>query len=98
MKNFSEFGITTTNKGLKGEKIKIDRVLNRQVTIRGYQIVDSKFEGKGKRLDLEIEVDKADRVIFTGSVVLMDMIAQVPKEEFPFQATIVKENDRYEFR
>jgi hypothetical protein len=98
MKNFSEFGITATQKGLKGEKIKIDRVLNRPVIIRGYQIVDSKFEGKGKRLDIEITVDNADRVIFTASVILMEMIEKVPKDAFPITATIISENERYEFR
>jgi hypothetical protein len=98
MKSFSEFGITTTQKGLKGEKIKIDKVINRLIMVKGYQIVDSKFEGKGKRLDIEIEVDKAERIIFTGSVVLMDMIKQVPENGFPFQTTIIKENERYEFR
>jgi len=38
------------------------------------------------------------RVVFTGSGVLMDIIKKVPASDFPFGATIVKEQDRFEFR
>jgi len=98
MKNFSEFGIKTSQQNFRGEKIKVDRVLNKLIVISDYLISDSKFEGRGKCLSMQVIVDNAERVIFTGSVVLADMISQVPKEEFPIQATIVKENDRLEFR
>lgn len=100
MKKFSDFGIKPVTHGLTGDKIKIDRVLNKEVKVLDFRIVDSKFtdKGNGKRLDIQIEVDGTQRVIFTGSITLMDMINQVPKSEFPFITTIVRENERFEFK
>jgi hypothetical protein len=58
----------------------------------------SRFEkGNGKCLHLQIEVNKTFHVVFTGSVVLMDMIEKVPKDKLPFITTIVKENERLQF-
>lgn len=100
MKKFSDFGIKPVSQGLMGDKIKIDRVLNKEITVSDFRIVDSKFtdKGNGKRLDIQVEVDSTQRVIFTGSITLMEMIQRVPKTEFPFQTTIVRENERFEFR
>lgn len=100
MKKFSELGIQSVIQGsLTGDKIKIDRILNREITICDFQIKDSKFadKGNGKCLYIQIEIDGGKRVIFTGSVVLMDTIQKVNKEDFPFITKIVKENDRFEF-
>lgn len=95
MKTFKDFGITTDNKGFKGDKIKIERILNREVTVQAFKIVDSQF--KGKCLHLQILLNNTSHVVFTGSVNLMDMIQQVKQEDFPFTTTIVKENERYDF-
>ncbi|NJE06874.1 hypothetical protein E3E36_12170, partial [Thermococcus sp. M36] len=78
--------------------IKIDRVLNKQITVEAYKIEQSKFEkGNGKRLDMQITVDGTKRLLFTGSINLMDMIQQVPSDKFPFTTTIVRENERLIF-
>src|SRR5688572_29551178 len=96
MKQFKDFGIEPTTKGFTGDKIKIDRLLNKPVTVIAHKIEDSKYEkGNGKCLHLQVQVDGDMRVVFTGSVTLMDMIQKVP--EFPFQTTIVRENERFEF-
>jgi hypothetical protein len=42
-------------------------------------------------------MDGEKRVVFTGSTILIDTIKQVPKEKFPFETIIVKENEYYEF-
>lgn len=98
MHSFSEFGIKTTAKNFEGEKIKIDSVLNKQITVEAYKIEQSKFEkGNGKRLDMQITVDGTKRLLFTGSINLMDMIQQVPSDKFPFTTTIVRENERLIF-
>lgn len=60
MKKFSELGIRSTQKRLKGEKIKISKILNREITVRDYRLETSKF-GKnksGKCLYLQIELEK----------------------------------------
>lgn len=99
MRDFKSFGIKVETKSFEGEKIKIDRVLNKKVTVHDFKIEASKFteKGNGKCLYIQIEVDGSKRVLFSGSLFLMDMIQQVPKDGFPFQTTIVKENERLEF-
>lgn len=98
MNNFKDFGIKAQLKSFTGDKIKLDRVLNKPITVEDYKIEQSKYEkGNGKCLYIQIVVDQERRVLFTGSLTLMDMIQQVPKEGFPFNTTIVKQNERPEF-
>lgn len=99
MKQFKDFGIKPNNNGLLGDKIKITRILNRNIKVCDYRIEPSKFKdkGTGKCLYLQVEIDGQLHVVFTGSSVLMDMISQVPKTGFPFQTTITQNNDRFEF-
>jgi hypothetical protein len=97
MKDFKDFGIAPVadEELFVGDKIKIERVLNRKITIHKYDITDSKF--KGKCLKLQISIAEEKRIIFTGSVSLMDMVSKVPEEGFPFTTIIVKENERFQF-
>ncbi len=99
MINFKELGIKPKAQSFEGEKIKVERILNKQIIVDGFKIEPSKFKdkGNGKLLTMQIIVDNTKRVLFTGSGTLQEMIEQVPKEKFPFQATIIKENERYEF-
>lgn len=98
MKSFKDFGIKDQTQGLIGDKIKIDRVLNKSIIVHGYQVKGSKYEkGSGQCLHLQIEVDGGKRVIFTGSVSLINTINQIPLEGFPFQTVITKENERFQF-
>lgn len=98
MNSFKDFGIKPTIIGFVGDKIKIERVLNRKITVEDFKVDISKYEkGSGKCLHLQVTVDGEKRVIFSGSTTLMDMIQQVPKDKFPFDTIIVKENERYEF-
>ena len=100
LKNFKDLGIKTDlAQSFTGDKIKIERLLNREITVIDFRIVPSKYpeKGNGMRLDLQIEVDGVQRVMWHGSQVLQDMIMRVPKSEFPFKTTIVRQNERYEF-
>ena len=96
---FKDFGIKVQNKGFIGDKIKIDRVLNRRIVVHDYKIEPSKFEekGDGYRLTMQVEVNGQKHVIFTSSTALKEMIKQVPRERLPFETTIIKDNERYEF-
>lgn len=98
MKSFKDLGVSPTAPVLQGEKVKIDRVMNKEIVVHGYQIKESKYDrGNGKCLYIQIELDGQKRVLFTGSGVLMETIERIPKEAFPFTTTIIKENDRFQF-
>lgn len=99
MKSFSEFNIQPTKGGMKGTKIKIDRVLNRPITVHSFKLEESKFSKNksGKCLHLQIELDNVMHVIFTGSDILIDMIGQVPQGALPFKTTIIREQEHFEF-
>ena len=98
MKQFKDFGIKPCVVGFIGDKIKIERILNRAITVHDYKIADSKYDnGNGKCLHLQIAIGEIKHVVFTGSSVLMDIIQKVSKDDMPFSTTIVKENERFEF-
>lgn len=98
MNQFKDFGIKPQSKSFEGDKIKIDRILNKKISVHDFKIEQSKYEkGTGKCLYMQIEVDGQKRVLFTGSASLMDMIQQVDKTNFPFETTIIKENERFQF-
>lgn len=99
MRKFNEFNIKQESKSFTGEKIKMSKILNKEITVIDFKIVPSKFteKGNGNRLDLQIEVNGTKHVVFSGSVSLAEAIQQVPKDGFPFTTTIVEENDRFIF-
>lgn len=97
MKKFTDFGITIEKKGFTGDKIKIERLLNREIVVHAYEIKPSKFEGKDKCLHLQISLNGTMHVVFIGSKSLMEIIEKVPKEDFPFETTIVKPDQQFIF-
>jgi hypothetical protein len=96
MNTFSQFNIKTTAKGFEGNKIKISKIINKQIVVHDFKIEDSKVF-KGKCLHLQISVNNEKHIIFTSSTGLIEAIQQVPNEGFPFSATIIEENDRFKF-
>lgn len=100
MNSFSQFNIQATTKGFEGDKIKMSKILNREIIVHHYKIEDSKVfkdKGSGKCLHLQISVNDEKHIVFTSSSVLIEMVQQVPATEFPFSTTIVEENDRFKF-
>lgn len=99
MKRFSEFDIAHNSNSMVGEKIKISKVMNREIVVHSYRIEDSKYpkNKSGKCLYLQIELDNVKWVIFTGSDVLIDQIKQIDDGDFPFLTTIIKNNEHFEF-
>jgi hypothetical protein len=96
MHNFKDFGIKIEAKGFIGDKISIDRLLNKPITVITYKIEKSKFKTT-ECLHLQLEVDNQKRVMFIGSSNLIKMIEQVPKDKFPFNTMIVKEGFTFQF-
>lgn len=98
MKEFKNMGIKPASTHFTGDKIKIDRILNREIVVENYRIEPSKYKEVGGRcLQMQIRVEEEQRVVFTGSKVLIELIEQVEKADFPFKTTIVKEQERFEF-
>lgn len=100
MKKFSEYNIIPKGQFV-GDKIKISKILNKEVELHDFKIVDSKFEKDGlkeKCLHLQIRYEEELRVIFSGSKNLIEMIEQLPKEELPILTTIIKNGEQMEFR
>jgi hypothetical protein len=96
MKQFKDFNIKTEPSTFIGDKIKISKILNREIVVHNFKLDNSKFN-TGKCLCLQIELNTSKHIIFTGSSVLAESIKQVPAEGFPFKTVIVQENEMYQF-
>ena len=100
MKNFSQFNIQAPTKGFEGDKIKMSRILNREIVVHAFKIEDSKVfkeKGSGKCLQLQISFNNEKHIIFTSASGLIEVIKQIPDSGFPFSTTIIQENDRFIF-
>jgi hypothetical protein len=92
---FSDLGIKVTTSHFIGDKIKINKVLNREITVIDFSVKSSKFNGNC--LNIQIELNGTKHVVFTGSTVLIETIEKVPRSAFPFLTTIIQEGEHYEF-
>ncbi len=97
MFKFSEFGIKPKVQALRGDKIKIERVLNKQIVVEAFRIEKSTVRDGTDCLHMQVIVDNDTRVIFSGGRYLIEMIQKIPREKFPFTTTIVKQESRLEF-
>lgn len=96
MKRFSDLGIKVQTTAFVGDKLKVSKILNRQIVVHDYKIEKSKHND-GDCLYLQIELNQTKYVVFTGSTNMMKQIKQVPKNAFPFETIIVQEDERFEF-
>ena|SRR5690554_1822635 len=97
MRKFSDLKIKPKLKSFIGEKISISRIFNTEITVLDYVIEPSTKKPGTERLKLQIKKGETMHVIFTGSVVLMQMIQEVPKDAFPFKTTIINNDGHFEF-
>ena len=100
MNSFSQFNISAPSKGFEGDKIKISRILNREIVVHDFKLNDSKVfrdKGSGKCLQLQISFNNEKHVIFTSSSGLIEVIEQIPENGFPFKTIIIEKNDRFKF-
>ncbi len=97
MKQFKDFNIRPNITSFVGDKIKIDRVLNREIIVTNYKVEPSKHHENTQCLHLEFQMNGNHHVLFTSGTILIQMIEKVPKGDFPFRTTIVKENEHFEF-
>jgi len=100
MKRFSDFNIQITSKAFEGDKITILKVLDKEIIVHDFKVEESKcYKDRGNGLCLYLQISYRDekRIIFTSSGYLQELIKQVPKSEFPFTTTIIKENECFKF-
>ncbi len=97
MKSFKDFNIKPEITSLVGDKIKIDRVLNREIVVTNYKVEPSKHRENTLCLHLEFQMRGNNHVLFTSGLILIQMIEKVPKGDFPFKTTKIKENGHLEF-
>lgn len=94
MKRFSDFA--KESKIITGDKIKISEVLDKEIEVIGYKINDSKQKVGTKVLILQFRLDGEERILFTGSTILIEQIEKY-KDELPFLAIIKQVNKYYTF-
>jgi hypothetical protein len=97
MTAFKDLGIKPELSTFTGDKIKIDKLLNAEISVLDYKIEDSKVKAGTKCLILQLEKSGIKHVLFTGSTILIQMIQKVPKDKYPFTTTIIKESEHLEF-
>lgn len=102
MNRFSQFDIKQTSKSFQGDKVKMERILNREIVIHAFKIEETKVKtfqerGSGKCLHIQISYNNEMHVLFTSASGLIETIQQVPEDKFPFITTIIKENERFKF-
>ena len=80
---------------LDGNKIRIDDVLNLEITILNFSVRASRYSKNrsGNYLTLQLELDGERRVLFTGSDVLIDQLEKYAKM-IPFE-TVIKKVDKF---
>ncbi len=96
LKRFSDFGIETPPASYQGKKITVDEILNLEILIYSYSITQSKY--RGDCLCLQISINNVKRIVFTNGQTLIILIQKVPKDGFPFQTTVIKEDKRFLFK
>ena len=102
MNQFSQFNIKIESQSFEGDKIKMSKILNREIVVHHYKLEDSKVKsfqekGSGKCLHLQISFDNRKHVVFTSANGLIEVIKQIPEDGFPFTTTIIEENERFKF-
>lgn len=92
LKRFSEF--SEEPKLLDGEKLKLDNILGKEVTIINYRVGKSKFHSDQSYLTIQISVEDITYIVFTGSLVLENQLIKY-NSQLPFIATIKKIKNYY---
>ena len=91
MRKFSE--IRKTPAKLDGSKLHIDKILNCNIRITGYEISESKYKGECLTIQYLIQVgdDWEKHISFTGSEALISVFKETSLEDYPVEAMIVKQ-------
>ena len=93
--NCEKFSTFAKNKlPMPGNKKYLDQILNREIFIVDFRVMESKHRENSKCLQIQFLLDNEVCVAFTGSVVLLDRITS-SKDKLPFVATLTKIDKYY---
>ena len=90
--NFSAFA--KTKLPMPGNKKHLDQILNREICILDFRVMESKHRENSKCLQIQFLLNDEVCVAFTGSVVLLDQITS-SADKMPFNATLTKIDKYY---
>lgn len=85
MNRFSDF----STEQLIGEKISIDKILNKEIKVLAFRLKNSKIEKGSTYAQIQIELHGELRVIFTNSTVLKEQLQRY-KNIYPFALLSLK--------
>ena len=88
---FSDFA--QSRMPMPGTKKRIGQIIDQEITIVDFRIMDSKQRQNSKCLQIQFILGDEVCVAFTGSVVLLDQV-RFSKDKIPFKTKINK-NDNY---
>lgn len=93
MRRFSDF--SSEVKPLEGEKISIEKLIDKEIEVHSFNIRNSKFNrpGSNRCMTVQITYENKKRVFFTGSDVLINQCEKY-NEKMPF-ITVIKKINRY---
>ena len=100
MNKFSQFEVKPVSKIFEGDKIKMAKILNREIVVNDFKLEPSKHfsdRGSGQCLSLQISLNDIKHIVFTSSCGLIEVIQQIPESGFPFTTTIIQEGERFLF-
>ena len=102
MKSFGEMNIVINVNKFIGDKIKIKKILDKEIIIHDFKINDSKIyknsdDNYKECLCLQLELNNEKHILFTSASTLIDAIKMVDKTDFPFKTIIKEINERYMF-
>ena len=99
MISFKDLNIKAEMKGFVGKKMAITDILNIEITVLDWKVEKSIIKPELGRncLHLSFEHEGKQRVLFCSGTYLIKQLQMVPKDKFPFKATIKKLNDWHEF-
>lgn len=92
MHKFSEFASTVH---FVGDKISINKILNKEISVLHYRIEPSKH-GTDDYAQMQIELDGEKMVCFTTSMVIKEQL-EMYKDKLPFTTTIIKPRKYFTF-
>jgi len=95
--NFKDFDIKPNVNSFVGDKIPVKKLFNIPIKVLDFKIEPSKKNPGTELLTLQIEKSGENRVVFTGSKIMIDQIRRVPTGKLPFHTTIKGDNEYYEF-
>lgn len=99
MRTFESLGIKPVTEALLGNKIQIKEIVGQKIEIVNFRIETSKYQKNKTGLCLYLQVvhNGENRVVFTGSDMLIEIMKQVDKSMLPIDTKIIENANWFEF-